>query len=87
MLQILLFFSSKHIITSQVRAWNDTVRMAMLIDLILQPWAERKNLPLYLWMDKSIQVERGMLHLTEDDFFETIVDDDNDNDIDNNADI
>jgi len=36
---------------------------------------------------KSIQVERGMLHLTEDDFFETIVDDDNDNDIDNNADI
>jgi len=31
---------------------------------------------------KSIQVEREMLHLTEDDFFETKVDDDNDDGID-----
>jgi hypothetical protein len=30
------------IITSQFKAWNDTVRMAMYIDLILKPLAEQR---------------------------------------------
>jgi hypothetical protein len=39
-----------HVITSQVKAWNDTIRMAMLIDLILEPHS-RKVGKLFLWMD------------------------------------
>lgn len=39
------------IITSQFKAWNDTVRMAMLIDLILKPEAQKRGGKLFLWMD------------------------------------
>jgi hypothetical protein len=39
------------IITSQFKAWNDTVRMAMYIDLILKPLAENQGGKFYLWMD------------------------------------
>ena len=39
------------IITSQFKAWNDTVRMAMYIDLILKPLAEKQGGKFFLWMD------------------------------------
>ena len=39
------------IITSQFKAWNDTVRMAMYIDLILKPLAEKHGGKFFLWMD------------------------------------
>jgi len=32
-----------NVITSQYKAWNDTVRMAMLIDLILKPESEKPD--------------------------------------------
>ena len=38
------------IITSQFKAWNDTVRMAMYIDLILKPLAESQGGKFYLWI-------------------------------------
>lgn len=40
-----------NVITSQYKAWNDTVRMAMLIDLILKPESEKRGGKLFLWMD------------------------------------
>jgi len=43
--------ASGHVITSQCRAWNDTVRMAMLIDLILQPKTLTQGEKFFLWMD------------------------------------
>ena len=39
------------IITSQVKGWNDTVRMTMLIDLILKPQAMLRGGCLLIWMD------------------------------------
>ena len=39
-----------HVITSQVKAWNDTVRMAMLIDLIWLPIRQRDG-GMIVWMD------------------------------------
>ena len=39
------------IITSQYKAWNDTVRMAMYIDLILKPLADKQGGKFFLWMD------------------------------------
>jgi hypothetical protein len=39
------------IVTSQVKGWNDTVRMAMLIDLILKPQAALRGGCLLVWMD------------------------------------
>ena len=38
-------------ITSQAKAWNDTVRMAMCIDLILKPQADKRGGKLFLWQD------------------------------------
>jgi hypothetical protein len=44
--------SSGNIITSQHKAWNDTVRMAMYIELILKPYAEKQpNKKVFLWQD------------------------------------
>ena len=40
-----------HVITSQHKAWNDQIRFAMMIDLILAPYAERNGGKLLLWMD------------------------------------
>jgi hypothetical protein len=42
---------SGDIITTQHKAWNDTVRMAMYIDLILKPAATVRGGKLFLWMD------------------------------------
>ena len=39
-----------HVITSQHKAWNDTVRMMMFVDLILKDIKERDG-KLLLWMD------------------------------------
>lgn len=39
------------IITSQHKAWNDTVRMSMCIDLILKPEAIKRGGKLFLWQD------------------------------------
>jgi hypothetical protein len=39
-----------HVITSQCKAWNDSIRMAMLIDLILKRRADSHG-DLFLWMD------------------------------------
>ena len=39
-----------HVITSQHKAWNDTVRMAMWIELILEPLFLEEG-KLLLWMD------------------------------------
>jgi len=44
--------SSSHLkITSQYKAWNDTIRMAMYIDLILKPLAASRGGKFFLWMD------------------------------------
>jgi len=40
-----------HIITSQYKAWNDSIRMAMCIDLILKPESEKRGNKLFLWQD------------------------------------
>jgi hypothetical protein len=41
-----------HVITSQGRAWNDTIRMIMWIELVMVPLAARDGLDrLLLWMD------------------------------------
>ena len=42
---------SGDIITSQHKAWNDKVRMAMCIDLILKPEAVKRGGKLFLWQD------------------------------------
>ena len=42
---------SGEIITSQIKGWNDTIRMAMLIDLILKPQAILREGKLLVWMD------------------------------------
>jgi len=39
------------IITSQHKAWNDKVRMAMCIDLILKPEAIKRGGKIFLWQD------------------------------------
>jgi len=41
-----------NVITSQLKAWNDTVHMAMLIDLILKRGSEKRG-GVFLWMDNS----------------------------------
>ena len=40
-----------HVITSQHKAWNDSVRMAMMIDLVLKPYVDRNGGKMLLWMD------------------------------------
>lgn len=40
-----------HIVTSQHKAWNDTPRMAMYIDLILKPQKAARGGKLAVWMD------------------------------------
>lgn len=42
---------SGHIITSQHKAWNDTVRMCMWVDLVLLPAKEARGGKALLWMD------------------------------------
>ena len=39
-----------HVITSQHKAWNDTVRMAMIIDLVWNP-RKLKDIQMLIWMD------------------------------------
>ena len=39
-----------HIVTSQVKAWNDTTRMAMWFELIMQPIKEKLG-KLMIWCD------------------------------------
>jgi hypothetical protein len=56
-----LIHNSGIVITSQVKAWNDTVRMAMLIDLILKPITDRTNQGLFLWMDNCGAHKTGPL--------------------------
>ena len=41
---------TNHIITSQFKAWNDTVRMAMWVDLVMKPIRERDGRML-IWAD------------------------------------
>jgi DDE superfamily endonuclease len=53
---------SGNVITSQCKAWNDTVRMAMYIDLILKPEGRKKE-KIFVWMDnfsahKSMELSR-----------------------------
>ena len=50
------------IITSQFKAWNDTVRMAMYIDLILKPLAEKQGGKFFLWMDNVSSHKVDLLH-------------------------
>ena len=40
-----------YIITSQYKAWNDTVRMCMWVDLVLIPAKDKRGGKLLLWMD------------------------------------
>ena len=47
---VMFLSATGHVITSQCRAWNDSIRMAMLIDLIIGIWA-RDHGKLFLWMD------------------------------------
>ncbi len=47
----LINYNTREIITSQVKGWNDTIRMAMLIDLILKPQAILRGGQLLVWMD------------------------------------
>ena len=42
---------SGHIVTSQHKAWNDTVRICMWIDLVLKPGQEARGGKVQLWMD------------------------------------
>ena len=42
---------SGHIITSQCKAWNDQVRMAMYIDLTVTGVLKKLNSTFLLWMD------------------------------------
>jgi len=53
------------IITSQYKAWNDTVRMAMYIDLILKPLAASRGGKFFLWMDNASSHKTDIL----DDIF------------------
>lgn len=46
-----LIHTNGDVITSQVKAWNDTVRMAMMVDLVLKPGTEARGGKLLLWMD------------------------------------
>jgi hypothetical protein len=55
-----LIHASGIIITSQSKAWNDTIRMAMLIDLILKPYSQRHG-HLFLWMDNCGAHKTGPL--------------------------
>jgi len=51
---VYLRHTSGNIITSQYKAWNDTVRMAMYIDLILGPYAKtQRNEKIFLWQDNA----------------------------------
>ena len=46
--------TTHHIITSQYKAWNDTVRMMMWIELVINPMKERDvDKKLLLWFDSS----------------------------------
>jgi hypothetical protein len=47
----LVHIETGEIITSQIKGWNDTIRMAMLIDLILKPQAVLREGKLLVWMD------------------------------------
>ena len=40
-----------HVITSQYKAWNDAIRMAMMIKLVLKPYVDRNGGKMLLWMD------------------------------------
>ena len=42
---------SGHIVTSQHKAWNDTVRMCLWVDLILKPAKDNREGKILLWMD------------------------------------
>ena len=61
--------TTHHIITSQYKAWNDTVRMMMWIELIINPMKERDvDKKLLLWFDncgchKTAAIEHIMSEL------------------------
>ena len=46
-----IYLKHNTIITSQHKAWNDKVRMAMCIDLILKPEAIKRGGKIFLWQD------------------------------------
>ena len=55
------------IITSQHKAWNDKVRMAMSIDLILKPEALKRGGKLFLWQDNCAVHKQTCLDRIYDD--------------------
>ena len=59
--------TTHHIITSQYKAWNDTVRMMMWVELVINPIKERDS-KLLLWFDncgchKTAAIEQVMKDL------------------------
>jgi len=47
----LIHVTSGAVSTSQYKAWNDTIRMAIFIELVLKPYAAANGDKLVLWMD------------------------------------
>lgn len=58
-----IIHTSGSVVTSQHKAWNDTVRMAMYIDLILKPFvADKCGGKFFLWMDNVGSHKTDALH-------------------------
>ena len=47
----IIHLANGHIITSQHKAWNDSVRMAMYVDLVLKPIHDKNGGKSFVWAD------------------------------------
>ncbi len=50
-LNYLMHTSTGHVITSQYKAWNDQVRMALWYEVVMKPIADQHGVTIMVWQD------------------------------------